>query len=294
MRFRLLFLPLFVILFFVVIVHSCSSEKSNEDKDDGEQALVSIDGKVLRKQELDDAVPKGLNTTDSTLAAEAYIKMWIKDELMYEKAKENLTDKARIDELVENYRQSLTVFTYQEQLLTERLSKETSEKELKEYYEKNTNQFELQTNIIKGLFLKVPLTSPRLEDLRKWYQSTSDQAIENIEKYSLQNAVIYDLFYDRWVNFDDVTNNIPYLINDSRQFLQRNKRLEVQDSSYVYLLNIKEYLLSGDKAPYEYAKGQILDILLNQKRESFMKKVENDLYNDAIKSNKIKFHIEQP
>lgn len=283
------FLLYFNIIVTIIAFKACSPKFETNTTED-EQALVSIGGKILYKYTIDEVVPKGLSATDSTLAAEAYIKMWIKDELMYEKAMDNLIEKARIDELVENYRHSLTIYTYQEQLLKERLSKDISDKELQEYYNNYSEQFNLETNIIKGLFLKVPLTSSRLEDLKKWYQSSSDQAIENIEKYSLENAVIYDYFYNTWVDFDDVMNNIPETISNPEKFLKENRKLEVQDSTYVYLLNIKEYALIGSKAPFEFSRGQIFDILISQKREQFIDEFENDLYENAINHNRIKFY----
>ncbi|MDR1809546.1 MAG: peptidyl-prolyl cis-trans isomerase [Prevotella sp.] len=274
----------------VVMLAAACSDSAAPVQDTGEQALVSVGNRTLYKHELNEVISGGLSPADSTLAAEAYIKMWVKNELMYEKAKANLLDKVQIDELVDNYRHSLTIYTYQEQLLKERLSKEITDKELREYYEANPDRFKLETNIIKGLFLKVPVSSPRLEDLRKWYFSTSEKAIENIEKYSLENAVIYDYFYNKWVDFDDVMDNIPREIDDRTQFLKERKRLEVQDSAYVYLLNIKEYALVGSKAPFEFAKGQILDILVGQRRESFMKKFEEDLYENAIADDKVRFY----
>ena len=277
-------------LLTTILLSTCSP-KSNFAETENGQALVSVGEKTLYKQELERATPEASNTIDSTLAAEAYMKMWIKNELMYEKAKENLTDKEKIDELVENYRHSLTIYTYQEQLLRERLSKGITDKEFKDYFDSNPERFKLEADIIKGLFLKVPQTSPRLEDLKRWYTLSNDEAIENIEKFSLENAVIYDYFYDKWVYFDDILANIPNDINSPERFLKEQKRLEVQDSAYVYLLNIKEYALTGNAAPFEFAKGQIFDILLSQKRESFMKEFEDDLYKKAIDDGKIKFHV---
>lgn len=268
---------------------SCSSIGGTDDSPK-EQALVSVNGKTLYIEDLEDIIPQNLTPEDSILAAEAYIKMWIKNELVYEKAIENLSDKKQIEELVENYRRSLTVFTYQEQLLKERLSKKISDKDLESYYNSNSQQFDLNTDIIKGLFLKVPLTSTRLDDLKKWYRQGNDEAVENIEKYSLENAVNYDYFYDKWVDFTDVMNNIPAIIPSSQQFLVSNKNLEVQDSSYVYLLHIKEYVLAGKTAPFEYSKGEIMDILMNQRKEDFIKQFENDLYNTAVNNNKIKYY----
>lgn len=280
---------LFIFTLIAILVSACST-KNESAPNTGDEALVSVNGKTLYRYELDHIIPNDLNATDSTLAAEAYIKLWIKEELMYKKALGNLNDEKRIDELVENYRQSLTIFTYQEQLLNERLTKTIGDNELEEYYNKNSDKFDLQTNIIKGLFLKVPRTSPQLEDLKKWYKTPTDKAVENIEKYTLQNAVIYDYFYNRWVDFDDVANNIPTPITDTKLFLQKNKYFETQDSAYVYMLNIKEYSLAGSTAPFEFVKGEILDILLNQKKEGFIKNFENELYENAIKKNEITFH----
>lgn len=276
-------------LLVLTIFQACSTKTELQDTED-EQALVNVNGKILYKKEVNEFVPKGLNSTDSTLTAEAYIKMWIKNELIYEKAQDNLADKDKIEELVNNYKQSLTIFTYQEQLLKERLSKKISDSEMRTYYNENPTQFELQNSLVKGLFLKVPLTASQLDDLKKWYKQGNESAIENIEKYSLQNAVIYDYFYNTWVELNEVMVNIPYIIKNEKQFLSSNQDLEVQDSSYVYMFHIKEYILAGNQAPYEYSEGKIKDIIINKKREDFIKQFEEDLYKTAIDNNQIKYY----
>lgn len=271
------------------IFAACSSKKeANPDK--ANNPIVSVNQKTLYQSDIETAIPEGLSSADSTAAAEAYIKMWINDELIYEKAKQNVTDQDKINELVENYRQSLTVFTYLEQLLKEELSKKISDKDLKEYYDQHPESFELESNLIKGLFLKIPRSSNEVNNFRQWYQSTSEASKEKIEKASFQNAVIYDYFYDRWVNFDDIVTNIPTPITNVDQFVKANKNFETQDSLYVYFLHIEEYAPSGTTAPYEYAKPQITDILINKHRESFLKQIETDLYKKATDNNEIKFY----
>lgn len=276
----------------VVGLTACGSG-SKDVEDVSEQALVSVNGQVLHRGDLQDIVPSGLSVTDSAAAAEAYIKLWINDELMYEQAQKNVSDKERIEELVRNYRQSLTVFSYQEQLLKEQFSKQLSDNVLKEYYEANSDKFKLESNIIKGLFLKIPANSPQLDNFRKWYKSTSQASLEGIEKNSLKNAIIYDYFYDKWVNLDDIMSKIPYTVDNSEQFLRTNNTLEVQDSTNVYLLNIKEYKLIGSVAPLEYAKSQVMEVVLNQKRAAYLKQIEDDLYKKAINDKKIKYYYKK-
>lgn len=271
---------------------SCSDKSATAPgKDD--TPIVSVNGKTLYLADLNNAIPSGLNSADSTQAADAYIKMWVKDELIYEKAKQNITDQASIDEMVENYRQSLTTFTYLEQLLKEELSKKITDAELKDYYDKNPSSFELQSCLIKGLFLKIPQSSSEIKNFRQWYQSNTDAAKEKIEKASFQNAVIYDYFYDKWVNFDDITSNIPVSISDQAQFVRNNKNYETQDSLYVYFLHIEEYALEGTKAPYEYSKPQITDILINKYREAFLKTFESDLLHSAEDKKQVKYYREK-
>ncbi|MDU1904494.1 MAG: peptidyl-prolyl cis-trans isomerase [Dysgonomonas sp.] len=279
-----------IFLLIIAVLASCNSKrKANVEKE--KEPIVSVNEKVLYKSDLENAVSDGLSSADSTTSAEAYIKMWINEELIYDKAKQNITDAERIDEMVEKYRQSLTVFTYLEQLLKEELSKKISEKELKDYYDKHPDNFKLESSLVKGLFLKVPKSSAELGNLRQWYKSNKESAIENIEKTSLQSTVIYDYFYDRWISIDDILSNIPVPITDANQFVKTNKNFETQDSLYVYLLHIEEYALAGSNAPYIYAKPQITEILINKHRETFLKQFEKDLYDKAVSAGDIQYYI---
>lgn len=275
------------LIFFVI--YSCGS-KDTTIVDPSRSPVVTVKGQTLYKAALDEVLSVGLSAEDSTEAAQSYINMWINDLLMYDKAKRNITKEEEIEMLVQNYRKSLVANIYQEQLLRQQLSKAISENELKAYYEQNKERFRLEENIIKGLYLKVPVGSSHLSNFQKWYKQGTNEAIENIEKNSLQNVVGYEYFYDRWVDFDEVMDNIPTLISDQRQFLQTNKNVEVRDSSFVYLLNIKEYKLAGSDAPYEYIKGHLTEIFIEQRKADFLKQVQKDLYDKAVSDEEIKFY----
>ncbi|MFV0418808.1 MAG: peptidyl-prolyl cis-trans isomerase [Dysgonomonas sp.] len=275
--------------FVFFFIYSCG-EKGTTNVDPSQNPVVTVKGQTLYRTTLNEVLPAGLSAEDSTAAAQSYINMWINDLLMYDKAKQNVTNEEEIETLVQNYRKSLITNIYQEQLLQQQLSRIISENELKTYYEQNKERFRLEENIIKGLYLKVPVGSSLLSNFQKWYKQGTNDAIENIEKNSLQNVVGYEYFYDRWVDFDEVMDNIPTLISDQRQFLQTNKTVEVRDSSFVYLLNIKEYKLEGNDAPYEYIKGHLSEIFAEQRKADFLKQVQKDLYDKAVSDEEIKFY----
>jgi len=251
--------------------------------------IVALGNQVLTVEELESYLPKGVSKQDSLIFAENFIQLWIQERLMYEIANENVADKEEIERLVENYRQSLVIYRYQEQLVQEKLSKTVSQKDIKQYYEEHKENFKLDNPLIKGMFLKIPSEAPNIEKVRVWYKSTKPSDIENLDKYIVKNAVSYDDFLDHWVRLESVKDKLP--AGKLEGSLQQ-KHIELRDSSFYYFINILNYLRPGDFEPVEYAEPYIREILINQKKADFIRNVENDLYNKALKKGKIKFHKE--
>jgi hypothetical protein len=161
------------------------------------------------------------------------------------------------------------------------------------YYDENTAKFLLDKNLIKGLFLKIPAESPGLSDVKKWYRSQDAKELENIEKYSIQNASVYDYFYDRWVDFDEILDKMPIYVSNKSQYLRANRTVELNDSAFCYFLNIADYLLSGNIAPYEYADAQIQELMINNRKMDFLRNFEEELYQDAMRKGEVIFFTNQ-
>lgn len=273
----------------VALGFACGGKQPADTAD----VLARVKEHTLRRQEVANLIPQGASSADSLLLAESITKKWVKDALVYDLAKHNLgNEKAEIDKLVEEYRHSLIRYRYQERLVKEKLVPDIRESDLLHYYEENQEKFLLDKSLIKGLFLKIPVDAPGLSDVKKWYRSTSEASLEKIEKYSVQNASIYDYFYDKWVDFDEVMDNIPLHVPNPKEFLKTHKFVETADSSYCYLLNIKEYIPQGSIAPYDFAGPQIKEMLVNQRKVEFLRNFENDLYNDAIRKGDVQFYTE--
>ena len=277
----------FILLTLSVSLFACKKAIQTDEPD----ALVKVNDRILTRNEVESLIPKGTTSADSLLLAESYIKKWVKDELVLKIAQRNLgSDKETIDKLVGAYRRSLLRYRYQEKLIQEKLSDEIQESDVLTYYDTNKEKFVLDKNLIKGLFLKVPADAPNLSEVKTWYKSGNVASLEKIEKYSIQNAAIYEYFFDKWVDFDEIRNNIPNQISNPESFLRTNKTLEVTDSSFCYFLNIRQVLLKGQVEPFEYAEPRIREILINQRKLDFIKEFEEELYNDALDGGDVIFY----
>lgn len=272
---------------FIAIVLFCSCKKTISS-DLGNEYIAKVGDHVLTMEEYRSQLPKGLNAEDSLIISESIVSTWVKEALMYDLAVSNMSNEADINQLVETYRRSLITYQYQERLINEKMSGELSEDEIKKYYAENIDKFKVEATLIKGLFLKIPKDAPEINKIKEWYKSPSIKNIEKIEKYSFQNAVNYDYFYDRWVRLDEVMQLFPSDWNRSESSFRQQKQVEMQDSTYCYLLNVKEILFAGEREPFDYAKEIVKDMIINQKRLDFLRDFEQDLYQTAVNKGMVK------
>ncbi|ADQ80021.1 hypothetical protein Palpr_1882 [Paludibacter propionicigenes WB4] len=276
-------LSLFILSLIVFV--SCKSKTP----DVARKPYLEVEGKFLYADEIEQVIPPNVNDTDSAEIAQSYVRKWATDVLMYENAKRNITNKAEIDELVENYRKSLTIHQYQQRMIEQRLPKEPAEEDLKAFYNEYGQQLLLTENTLKGLLLVVPKNAQKMANVRGWVQSANTKSLESIEKYSIRNAISYDYFGDKWLPLSEVLKKIPLKIEDAAHFLSANKFVETQDSTQHYFLRILSYRLSGQVEPYDMARKRISNILLNKQKADFISKFENEIYDDAVKNETITF-----
>lgn len=255
----------------------------------GRTPLVELDGNFLYKEDLASVQPAGRTSDDSLLFAEHYIRNWAEDILLYEKARDNVPNSDEIEKLVHNYRKALIMHTYQQALIHQKLSEEITEEELQSYYEQNKAAFKADVPLMRGLFIKVPLTAPQLARVRQWYRDERQTAVEHLEKYSLQNAVKYEYFYDKWVPASEILSWIPLNERDVDAYFSRNHRVEIKDTAFWYFLNVADYIPTGAQEPYEAARLLVNEMVLNRKQVEFLNRVKDDLYKQALDDGKIKY-----
>ena len=275
----------FILLIILVLGYSCNKPKADAQR----TVLLEVEGRFLYKDQVEAIIPPNMTGDDSVAIAQKYMRKRATDVLLFENAKRNITNKAEIDQLLEEYRRSLIIHQYQQGLIAQRLSAEPAESEMQNFYEAYSDQFTLKENIIKGIFLVIPNNAPQKANVRSWVQSGNTKALENIEKYSMQHAISYDYFGNNWVPFSDVLRKMPLQLEDATAFVARNKFVEASDSTASYLLKIESYRTVGQTEPYDMARPKIVNIMMNKKKADFIATFENELYDDAIKKGNIVF-----
>ena len=258
-------------------------------RDAKEGAVVQVGNNYLYAEDLAAVTQRATTPEDSARYAEAFIRRWATDILLYQEGKNHSTPE--IEALVEDYRRSLYVAEYERYVVDKRMPKTVSDAEADTFYVHNTDRFILQENILRGALLVIPRDAPLQPELKKRLTALTDEEnLEYIEKYAYQYASGYELFTEQWRTGNQILMRMP--TNNWQKTLAAGKQYAEQDSTSRYLLQVTDCRLAGEPMPVDYAREAIDKIILSQRRVAFLQQQRKQLYDEAVKFGKVKFDIE--
>lgn len=258
---------------------------------ESDEPVAKVGNKVLTMKELSVYIPNYLDATDSSLWAADYIKKWVQRELLLQKAEENLKASMKdVSRELEEYRNSLIVYRYKNELMKQKMDTTVKDLDIQKYFNEHRESFILNRNIVKAIYIKVPLEVSSPENLKELCSSDSREKVAKLNEYCMSYAKAYDRFNDQWVAADLVLKNTPVVITDQENFLLRNHFSESSDMNYYYIVCIRDYRLSGQVSPIEYVQNDIRNLILSKQKIEFLKNIEKDIYKEGVDKNKVKLY----
>lgn len=256
--------------------------------------VAEVGKTILYFDEIPDLIQPGITGSDSVALVQNYINMWAKRKLLLMKAEENLSEdqKNEVARQLEETRANLLIYQYQRQMMLERMDTTITEAELESYYAANEKAFTLSSNIIKALFIKLPVETPGLWKIKTLARSADQSDLQQLESQCFQFAEKFDDFNEEWVPMDRLSIELNQDFGNQESFLRRYTFYETTDpdSSSVYLITIRDYRLRSSIAPYEYVRNDIKRIIWNARRVELIQSLENGIYNEALKDNRFKIY----
>ena len=204
-------------------------------------------------------------------------------------AEENLAeDQKDVQRELDEYRTSLIIHRYQQQLISQKLDTVITSENIHQFYDSNPQQFILDQHIVKAIYIEVPKNLAKVDQLKRWMSTLDDKSRTELEKYSFQYATKFDYFNDQWIDFSQIRSRMPVGIASPDAALRRNSFIETYEGNKYYLAAIKDYRLIGDKAPFEFVKDRIANLILNNRKMEFIEELQKNIYQKAKKENLFK------
>lgn len=273
-------------LFFAVVIFifSCSS---NEETAQG-KVIAEVYGYKLYSSELQEAMPEGLNADDSLDFVKDYIDTWIKENILLHHAGEELSGKTEmIDQRLEKYKRSLMIYELEKIWVEKELDTLISEKEMRDYFEKNKHDFELKDFILKCVYVKLEKGTPGEDKVLKWIRSDKKEDWLKMDEFCRSSAVSHYHDRDNWIFLNDILRDVPMEIPNRVSFLKSNKFIHFSDDEFTYILYILDYRLKEEASPFSMEKENIRSRILQLRMNTLLKEKRNKLVKNAYENDEI-------
>jgi len=274
------------LLWSLLLLSGCNYINRNSDGD----YVAKVDEKTYLLKDLRLQLPPGMTKQDSLARVNDILTRWVKKELMLKMAEENLDESQRdLSKELEEYRNSMLIHRYQQQLLNQKLDTVLTEADIHHYYDIHPEKFTLDYDIVKAVYVEIPKTVAKADQIKRWMSENSLRSMSELESYSFQYASKYDHFNNDWVDFSKILARIPGSKDEPEQLLRRSKLHQFSDLNNVYFILINDYILAGEKAPYDFVKDRIESLILNSRKMEFLQDLEKNIYEKGKRENRFKF-----
>ena len=271
-----------LLLFLVLGLFSCNFFKQDTDK-----LLVTVYGDKLYFSDIQDLISPDLSSEDSLKLIQALCEKWAKEQLLVQKAKINLPLVLQdVQAQVESYEKSLLIYSYQKELLNQKLDTIVNDDEIESFYEKNKQNFILNDAVVRVNYIQLKKEVPYLWKVQRLFKKEDEESKLSLEDYCYQFADDYYLD-DSWLSVEDIFKVVPDSYTSRN--LYKGKSIEFADDDYYYFLHVKKYISKGSVSPLEMVSNQIHSIIINKRKIDFLKHVEMDLYQNALAKNYVQY-----
>jgi hypothetical protein len=271
------------LLFLLLILFTgCNSGFFQTGED---QMLARVYDTYLYRSDIPQIVPEGTSPKDSIMIVKNFINKWIEEQLLIHAAEKSLTaDQKNFKDQLENYRNSLLIYTYESHLIQNNLDTIVREDEIYRYYEENKKNFELKENIIKVHFVILKDPPRKNNPLKRLLLSNDPADTEELETYCRKNAFNYYL-EDDWITFSELLKTIPIETYNQTIYLQNNKYVEFNDSSFYYFIRFLDFKIEESVSPLNFEKENIRKIIINKRKAQLIDKKRKDMLQQAMNTN---------
>ena len=147
--------------------------------------------------------------------------------------------------------------------------------------------------MVRGIFLSVDKKHPHINDLRRWSRSSVEADLEKLEKESLDPAVEYIYFRDRWLPWSDIVARVPGGVDaESEKLPARHQDFETTVGDRVYMLAVNDRLSDGDQMPFELARDAVAGMLQSASAADYDRRLRRDLVKRAYDNGLVKLSPE--
>jgi hypothetical protein len=256
-----------------------------------DKKLARVHNYVLNLSDLEGLFSENTSPSDSAAIIQVFRDRWIREALILNEAERNKPDNLDIESLVKNYRESLLKNSYEQVVVEQELDSTIAANELQDFYEKNKEQYELETPIIRCYFLKVALPIDKVDSLRTWWNKPTPANLEKLQTYSDRKGGTYILNDSLWTRLEEIAIELPKGSLTAANVAAK-KDFQQRDDKYQYYLKVFEVKKRREIAPLSFIEEQARKVILHSRKIKLLQEKKETLYDLELRRKNIEIFEE--
>ncbi|MFN0275616.1 MAG: hypothetical protein ACKVPJ_07720 [Chitinophagales bacterium] len=258
---------------------ACSSEKEQVS----EEPLARVYDKYLYPSDIKGLLSDNTTAEDSAKIVDEFVNSWIRHNLILKISEDNLQSRLpEIDKQAKEYRESLVIYAYEKQWLTENLDTLVTEDSLRLYFDNHPQEFILKQDIYQISYAIVDKELNSYDSLRTWFKKDIRMVRNELEAYCLNNCKGYIFDSQNWFSEDALFKILPLQMFDNNQ-LHTSGTVEYADETNKYIVRVHALRNAGTLSPFEYVKGDVLQIIIGRRKMDMLKENYQNMYSEGLK-----------
>lgn len=276
---------------FLLALQSCDFfEKKSK-----EIVVAECYGKYLYESDIQEIVPEHLSTLDSIQRVNSFIDSWIYRQVQLHQAETNLSaNELDLKKQLEEYRNSLILYSYESQLIKQKLDTVVNEDEIAEFYEQNKEDFQLRNTMVRAAYVILKEDCKQKPAFQKLMSDKDTLLLQNLDVLATYYAEKSYLDVDQWIRLDELVRIVPIEILNPESFLKKSTFVSFDSDDYTYMVRFVDYLLEESTSPLEMERDNIRTIILTHRKKELLDRMRASVYEKAKREHAFEKYVGTP
>lgn len=262
-----------------------------EELPENDVLLAKVYQRKLLLSDIDGMVPNNVTREDSAIIVNTYTERWVREALMLYEAESNIPQSLDIDELVRDYRASLILHSYEQQVVDTELDSIVTDEELRSYYNDNLSKYTLREDIMQARMVKLPRTASSVDAFREMWKSMTrgETAPDELVDYAANHADVYLLADTAWYDVSEVAAYFPSGTL-GKESMMKPGIYTPDDENHLYFLQVLDSRGRTEQAPLGYVEEAARKFIMQKRKKELLKQKTEELYDHALRRKDVKIY----
>ncbi|HQX43609.1 MAG TPA: hypothetical protein PK209_03590 [Saprospiraceae bacterium] len=278
-----------VLFLYSILLFSfgCKNTKPEASQDiSTEFLLAKYKNEKLVLADIEPLLPVFQSPEDSIQFISVMVDKWIRNKVYLEEAKMQIKSNEEIERLVDDYRSSLILDAYEENIFNQKIDSSISDQEYLNYYNQKKAEYKLESPILRMMYVKILKQNLDQKIFMPLWEKPDGARLLQLQKFCQNNAEVSLLQMDKWNKWNDIKDIMPSKFVNLNT-LQSGLNREFADFKYNYFLKIRELVKPNETPPLSFFKIQATKSILHDRKEKLIEQTKSKLYERELKNKSI-------